>query len=244
MENISRTSSGANGKTLPWFPAMAAVFLLVGLLFASPLRAGELEERVQNARVVLNQVMSIPDNGIPCDLFAKCKAVAVFPHVVKGAFILGGNFGRGIISVHNPDTGAWSPPALFTIAGGSLGFQAGIEAIDLVLLVMAQKGVDSLLKSKVKLGADIGVTAGPVGRRLEAGTDILLYSEIYSYSRSKGLFAGVSLEGATILEDQDANRALYGKEVSARDILLKGEIEPPAVAQGLINTLQRLSSPN
>ncbi|WP_435550587.1 lipid-binding SYLF domain-containing protein [Desulfobacterium sp. N47] len=155
---------------------------------------------------------------------------------------MGGNFGEGVVCARNARTGNWSPPAFFTVAGGSFGFQVGVESIDLVLLVMNKKGLDSILQSKVVLGGDISATAGPVGRTLEAGTDILLKSEIYSYSRTKGLFAGISLKGATIFANDDANRAFYGKELSARQITLEHDAKNiPQAAEKLVQILNHIT---
>ena len=203
--------------------------------------AGKLEERVENSIEVINEVMAIPEKGIPTDLLRCCKAIAIFPNVLKGGFIFGATGGKGIICAHDPETGKWSPPAFFTIGGGSWGLQAGIQSIDLILVIMSKRGLDGILTSKVKLGGDIGIAAGPVGRRAEAGMDLLLKAEILSYSRSKGLFAGLSLEGATIFSNSDANRAFYGKELSARDILIDKKIKPNALSQKLINTLTKYS---
>ncbi|RLA94090.1 MAG: hypothetical protein DRG25_03245 [Deltaproteobacteria bacterium] len=226
-------------KTKSFF---VTILFSVSFLFTSLLYAGDLEDRVENSIAVLNEIMKIPEKGIPTDLFDRCSAIAIFPHVVKGGFIFGGRFGRGVISVHDKKTGKWSPPAFFTLGGGSYGFQVGVQAIDLVLLIMTKRGLEGLLKSKVTLGGDLGVAAGPVGRRTEAGIDILLKAEIFSYSRAKGIFAGISLEGATIFQDKDANRAFYGKELSAQEILLEGKAKPPLIAQTLINTLIKYSS--
>lgn len=220
------------------------VFITILFIFipTASIFAGDLEDRVENSKDVLTEVMGIPEKGIPCNLLNKCWAIAIFPHVVKGGFIFGGKYGRGVMSSHDPATGRWSNPAFFTIVGGSYGFQAGVEAIDLVLLILTKRGVEGLLKSKIKLGGDISVAAGPVGRRFEAGTDILLKAEILSYSRTKGLFAGLSLEGATILPDKDANRTFYGKELSPRAILLEEKAKGTAIGQKLINTLKNYSS--
>jgi lipid-binding SYLF domain-containing protein len=218
------------------------ITLLCCFLFSVTCFAGKLENRVENSADVINEIMGIPEKGIPSDLLKCCRAVAIFPNVLKGAFIFGVKGGKGIICAHDHVTGTWSAPAFFTIGGGSWGLQIGAESIDLVLVIMSKRGLDSLLTSKVKLGGDIGIAAGPVGRRVEAGVDILLKAEILSYSRSKGLFAGFSLEGATIFQNQDANRAFYGKELSARDILIDKKIEPTLPAQKLINTLQKYSS--
>ena len=191
---------------------------------------------------VLNEVMQIPEKGIPLELFSKCKAIIIFPHVVKAALGFGGEYGKGIISVHDVKTGRWSAPAFFTIGGGSLGTQLGIEASDLVLFVMTERGLEGILKSKVTLGGDIGVSAGPVGRTAKADTDILLKAEIYSYSRSKGLFAGIALAGATIVEDKDANQSFYGKEISAREILMDKQVKLSTASEVLVQTLIKYSS--
>jgi len=218
------------------------ITLLCCVLFSAVCFAGKLEERVENSTDVINEIMGIPEKGIPSDLLKYCRAVAIFPNVLKGGFIFGVKGGKGVICAHDPETGTWSAPAFFTIGGGSWGLQIGAESIDLVLVIMSKRGLDSLLTSKVKLGGDVGVAAGPVGRRAEAGMDILFKAEILSYSRSKGLFAGLSLEGATIFQNQDANRAFYGKELSARDILIDKKINPTPLGQKLINTLQKYSS--
>jgi SH3 domain-containing YSC84-like protein 1 len=218
------------------------ITLLCCCLFSAACFAGKLEERVENSTDVINEIMGIPEKGIPSDLLKCCRAVAIFPNVLKGGFIFGVKGGKGIICAHDPETGNWSAPAFFTIGGGSWGLQIGAESIDLVLVIMSKRGLDSLLTSKVKLGGDVGIAAGPVGRRAEAGVDIFLKAEILSYSRSKGLFAGLSLEGATIFQNQDANRAFYGKELSARDILIDKKIIPTPPGQKLIETLQKYSS--
>lgn len=228
-------------NTLKKLVAITLGIFLSLTLFLTTLFAGELEKRVEHADAVVKEMMGIPEKAIPYNLFTQSQAIAIFPHTLKGGFIFGGTFGKGIICVRDADTGVWSPPAFFTVGGGSFGFQAGIEAIDLVLLIMTQRGVEGLLKSKVKLGGDIGVATGPVGRRFEAGTDVLLNAEILSYSRSKGLFAGVSIEGATIVEDKDANRAFYGEELMARAIVLEKKAMLPEAAQRLINTLQTIT---
>lgn len=218
------------------------ITLLCCFLFSAACFAGKLEERVENSTDVINEIMGIPEKGIPSDLLKCCRAIAIFPNVLKGAFIFGAEGGKGVICAHNPETGKWSAPAFFSIGAGSWGLQIGAQSIDLVLVITSKRGLDSLLTSKVKLGADVGIAAGPVGRRAEAGMDILLKAEMLSYSRSKGLFAGISLEGATIFQNHDANRAFYGKELSARDILIDKKIQPTPTGKKLIETLQKFSS--
>jgi lipid-binding SYLF domain-containing protein len=218
-------------------------FIIVSgfVVTSSRVYAQKLEKRVENCRAVVTEIMAVPDRGIPYELFAKSMAVAVFPGMVKGGFVWGGKYGKGVVAVRDEKTGKWSPPAFFSIGGGSWGLQVGVESVDVVLLIGTKRGLEGLLKSKVKLGGDVGVTAGPVGRRAEAGTDLLLKAGIFSYSRSKGLFAGLSVEGATVLQDGDANRAFYGKELSAEEILLESTVKPPPVAQELMKTLEELS---
>lgn len=221
------------------------LFFLVLLIQSPFLHAGELDDRIDDSRLVLEEIMKIPEKGIPTSLLMDAHAILIFPHVLEGAFLVGGKFGKGILSSRTAEAGKWSPPAFFSIGGGSFGFQAGVQAIDLVLLVMNERGVKALLKSRVTLGGDIAVAAGPAGRKATAGTDALLRTEILSYSRSKGLFAGVSLDGAVIVEDKDANRALYGKDVTAREILIERKVSslPPA-GQQLMNTLSAIAKSN
>jgi len=173
-------------------------------------------KRAQDAAEILGELMNTPDKGIPRDLLDDAQAIAVFPHVVKAAFGIGGRWGKGLLSVRQDST--WGAPVYIDIAGGSFGFQIGGQATDLVLVFRSRKGVESLMNSKLKLGADASIAAGPVGRSAEAGTDVALNAEVYSYSRSKGLFAGVSLDGAVIDFDDSANRKVYnieGKQVMA-----------------------------
>jgi lipid-binding SYLF domain-containing protein len=218
-----------------------AAFAVLLVAFAAPVAATKLGDRVQACEAVIKEIMSTPDGAVPDELLEKCKGIVIIPHVVKAGFIFGGNYGEGVVCARGPK-GTWSPPAFVTIGGGSWGFQAGVEAIDLVLVVMTDRGMESVLKSKVKLGADAGVAAGPVGRRVEAGTDVMLNAAIYSYSRTKGLFAGISLEGAVMNENDDAANAFYGKELSAKQILFEGmATNVPAVAKNLDETLDRLA---
>lgn len=175
-------------------------------------------KKVQKSADVLQSIMKIPEKGIPPALLRDAKAVAIIPGVIKGAFVVGGRHGTGVLSVRNEDN-SWSDPIFVSITGGSVGWQVGGTSTDLILVFKALKDVDKLLQGKFTLGADAAVAAGPVGRKVEAATDVTLQSGILSYSRSKGLFAGVSLEGAALLVDDDAAAAYYGKEVAAKDIL-------------------------
>jgi len=197
-------------------------------------------DRLQNAGTVLKEIMDVPDN-IPQDLVDKSRCVIVFPSVVKAAFVVGGSYGRGamVCRTGTDFTGPWGAPAMMALEAGSVGFQIGGQATDFVILVMNNRGVDSLLHSKVKLGADISVAAGPKGRDAQASTDVTLRAEMLSYSRARGAFAGVSLEGSTLRPDDDANRRLYGRDTTASHIITEGKIEAPASAHDLLATLQK-----
>ena len=201
----------------------------------------KLETRIQNCNEVLNEIIQMPDKGIPTELLSKCAAVAIFPYVLKGGFFVGARYGKGVVLAHNSKSGQWKPPAFFTIGGGSFGFQFGAQAIDLILVIMNKRGLEGLLKDKFTLGADAAVAAGPVGRSVSADTDLLLNAGIFSYSRSKGFFAGVALKGAVIMPDKEANRSYYGGPVDAGEILLGDKIIPPASSRELIKTLKNFS---
>lgn len=172
---------------------------------------------------VLEEMQNSPDNKIPAGLISKAKAIIVFPTMVKAGFFVGARYGKGFASMRTQDTGEWSAPAFLYTAGGSFGFQFGAEAVDLILLVMTQRGLEGLLSEKFTLGGDIAVAVGPVGRHAEASADVFMQGEIYSYSRSKGLFGGVSVKGTVITSDVDANLAYYGKALTAENILLSNQ---------------------
>jgi lipid-binding SYLF domain-containing protein len=199
----------------------------------------EETKRVDNAATVLNEITGAPDKGIPENVMKKAKCVVVVPSLVKAGFVFGGQYGRGVASCHN--AGGWSAPAPILIGGGSWGLQIGGEAVDLVLLVMNEKGMDSLLSSKFKLGADASAAAGPVGRQAEGDTDIAMKAEVLTYSRARGLFAGVSLNGAVVKEDKDATKAFYGKEISFKP-LLTGQVPPPSGSQSFLAALRKFSA--
>lgn len=194
---------------------------------------------VEESGKVLADIQEMPDQGIPEDLMRGCRAIAIFPNTVSGGFVIGGKYGQGIIMVRDESSGKWSPPAVFTIAGGSFGWQIGGQATDFVLLVMSKRGVDGILEGKFKLGADAAVAAGPVGRAAEASTDIQLKGGILSYSRSRGLFAGAKLEGAMISQVWEANETIYGKALSAKDILIRNEAKMPKCAAGVLKVLDK-----
>jgi len=203
------------------------------------------QERVKDAGVVLKEILNIPDN-IPQELLDKAECIVVLPSVKKGAFGIGGSYGRGVMICRSGEhyTGKWGAPALYALEGVSIGFQLGGQATDFVLLVMNPKGAQTLLYSKVKLGADASAAAGPKGRTAEGATDIVMSAEILSYSRNKGLFAGVSLEGSTLRSDGSANEKLYGRKVTAKEIIRGGKVGSPACAQELVSLLDQKSPVN
>jgi len=184
--------------------------------------------------------MSAADQGIPQQLLDRSQCVAVFPSVKKGGFIVGGQYGKGLISCRRQG-GAWGSPAYFTIGGASFGLQIGGQAVDLILLVMNKSGVDGLLQDKFEIGAGAAVSAGPVGRNTHVSTDILLKSQIVSYSRSRGLFAGLELKGAVIAQDKAAHKDVYGQELSAKEIIVDGKVRTPATIRMFTQTLSKYS---
>jgi lipid-binding SYLF domain-containing protein len=203
------------------------------------------EDRVKEAGTVMKEILNIPDD-IPQDLLDKAECIVVLPSVKKGAFGIGGSYGRGIMVCRSGEhyKGRWGAPALYALEGISIGFQLGGQATDFVLLVMNPKGAESLLYSKVKLGADASAAAGPKGRTAEGATDIVMDAEILSYSRNKGLFAGVSLEGSTLRSDGSANRKLYGRELTAKEIIRQGKVGIPPAARELVSILDKKSPVN
>jgi SH3 domain-containing YSC84-like protein 1 len=218
-----------------------AYFLAI-LLAAAPAFARVEEERVKESGEVLKEILNIPDD-IPQDLLDKAECVIILPSVKKGAFGVGGSYGRGVMICRSGQhyTGKWGAPALYALEGISIGFQLGGQATDFVLLVMNPKGARSLLSSKVKLGADASAAAGPKGRTAAADTDAYLRAEMLTYSRARGAFAGVSLEGSTLRPDNDANKELYGQQVTAEDVVMKSKVQAPAAAHDLIEALQHAS---
>jgi len=215
---------------------LVAVLLLAQVISASDQTKDD--DRLRNSGTVLKEILDVPDN-IPQDLLDKADCVVVFPSVLKAAFIVGGSYGRGAMSCRRGENfrGPWGAPTMMALEGGSFGFQIGGEATDFVLLVMNERGANGILASKVKLGADASVAAGPVGRDTSAETDATLRAEILSYSRARGLFAGISLEGSTIRPDNSGNRLVYGREIPARRIVLSGTAAVPPAARRLISTL-------
>jgi lipid-binding SYLF domain-containing protein len=221
--------------------------LAVGALVVLPTAADNKKEteRLENCGTVLKEILNIPDN-IPEDLLNKAECVIIYPSVIKGAIGIGGNYGRGAMTCRTGEhfTGPWGAPTMMALEGASIGFQLGGQATDFVILVMNPRGASSILKSKVKLGADASAAIGPKGRDAEAATDVTLRAEMLTYSRARGLFAGVSLEGSTLRPDNNANEKLYGKKLTATDIVRKGAVGVPASAQQLIGLLNQKSPKN
>jgi lipid-binding SYLF domain-containing protein len=225
-----------------------ALSVLLVLSCAVPaFAAGNEKEvnRVKDAGVVLKEILDIPDD-IPRDILDRAECVIVLPSVLKAAIGIGGSFGRGVMVCRSGEhfTGSWGAPAMYALEGANIGFQLGGQATDFVLLVMNPRGAQSLMSSKVKLGADAAAAAGPKGRTATAATDVVMRAEILSYSRSRGLFAGVSLEGSTLRPDNGANEKLYGKKVTAQEILREGKVGRPAAASVLDAELAKTSPKN
>src|ERR1700719_4693695 len=229
-------------------PMRKVCVLVISALLADPISAAnetKEQKRLEACGRVFKEILDIPD-GIPKELLNKAECVIVLPSVLKFAIGIGGDFGRGAITCRTGQhfTGPWSAPALFALEGANIGFQLGGQATDFVLLVMNPRGANSILSSKVKLGADAAAAAGPKGRTAAADTDIVMRAEVLTYSRSRGLFAGISLEGSTLRSDGSANRKLYGRQLSAKDIVREGEVSVPASGRELISLLNKKSPKN
>jgi len=220
----------------------ACLTLAVSLLFSVFLAAQEqpkeskASDRAQSAADVLNDIQSAPDAGIPQEILSRSECVAVVPSMLKGGFVFGAKYGRGLASCRTPK--GWSAPAFFTIEGGSFGFQIGGQAVDLVMLIMNKNGMQRLLSSEFALGADASVAAGPVGRHAEGNTDWKMRAEILTYSRARGVFAGATLNGAVVKQDKDSTREFYGHMVTSK-ASLTGEVDPPAAANPFLTTLAK-----
>ncbi|MGA2510966.1 MAG: lipid-binding SYLF domain-containing protein [Candidatus Acidiferrales bacterium] len=232
------------------FSLLLAVILIgLPLLSNAPLTRADNKEkdddRLRNSGQVIKEILNIPDN-IPQSLLDKADCVVVLPSVLKAAFIVGGSYGRGAMTCRSGEDfqGPWGAPTMMALEGGSIGFQLGGQATDFVLLIMNQQGASSILSSKVKLGADASAAAGPVGREAEAATDVTMRAEVLTYSRARGLFAGISLEGSTLRPDDDANERVYGRKLTSKEIALHGAVPVPAAARLLTATLNQHSPKN
>ena len=225
-----------------WATVLAGTLAITPLLFAKAADqdAKDERDRLQNAGTVMKEILDIPDD-IPQDMLDKARCVIVLPSVLKAAFVVGGSYGRGamVCRTGKDFTGPWGSPAMYALEGGSIGLQIGGEATDFVILVMNNRGVESLLHSKVKLGADASIAAGPKGRTASADTDAYMRAEMLSYSRARGVFAGISLQGSTLRPDNDANGRLYGKDATAARIITESKIEAPEAAHALVSRLQK-----
>lgn len=233
------------GKSVPIaIMLLLATAFISAPLFAKPISSfmsvNDTEKRLDASARVLGEILGAPDKGIPKDLLGKAACVVIVPGVKKGAFIVGAKYGRGFILCRKPG-GGWSAPGAVTVAGGSVGFQIGGSETDVVMLVMNEGAIDKLLSSKFTIGADASATAGPVGRTTSAATDVQMHAQLLTYSRSRGLFAGVSLEGATLKPDDDANKDLYGKPMSNKEIV-KGNVTSPPAAARLLEVLNQYSA--
>ena len=205
---------------------------------------GKQRKILRTSQLILEEIQKSPDQQIPMNLISKAKAIIVFPTMLKGGFFVGARYGKGIAAVRTEETGEWGPPAFLYTTGGSFGFQFGMEAVDLILLVMSKRGLEGLLNEQFTIGGDIAISAGPVGRHAEASADVFMQGEIYSYSRSKGLFGGVSLKGTIITTDRDANLAYYGHPYTSEEILLtKQVLKVPESGNQFIKIFNHLAPP-
>jgi SH3 domain-containing YSC84-like protein 1 len=223
----------------------AFLALTLSALPLASLAASKETDRLENCGTVLDEILRIPDN-IPQDLLDKAECVIVIPSVLKAAFVFGGDYGRGAMTCRSGEhfTGKWGAPSMIALEGGSFGFQVGGQATDFVILVMNPRGANAILSSKVKLGADASAAAGPKGRDAEAATDVTLRAEMLTYSRARGLFAGVSLEGSTLRPDNNANESVYHKKMEAADVVRGGRVAIPPAAQKLVSLLDQHSPKN
>jgi lipid-binding SYLF domain-containing protein len=222
------------------------IVVCLGLIATTTLFAKNKEQRrLENSGIVMQEIMNIPDN-IPHDVMEKAECVIVFPSVLKAAFVVGASYGRGamVCRTGREFHGPWGAPAMMALEGGSIGFQIGGQATDLVLLVMNDRGAQSILSSKVKLGGDASIAAGPVGRDASANTDAFMRAEILSYSRTRGVFVGVSLEGSTLRPDDDATADVYGQKLTAKEIVIGGKVSVPPSGRHLVRVLDRNSPYN
>ncbi|HEX6823878.1 MAG TPA: lipid-binding SYLF domain-containing protein, partial [Candidatus Sulfotelmatobacter sp.] len=217
---------------------LTLVVWLCSFMYAAdePAKESKASDRVQAAADVLNEIQSAPDSGVPNEILSRADCVAVVPSMLKGGFVVGGKYGRGLASCRTPK--GWSAPAFFTVKGGSFGFQIGGQAIDLVMLIMNNEGMQRLLSSQFALGADASVAAGPVGRHAEGNTDWKMRAQVLTYSRARGVFAGVSLNGAVVKQDKDSTRDFYGHMVTFK-AALTGEVDPPAAANPFLSSLAK-----
>jgi lipid-binding SYLF domain-containing protein len=218
--------------------------MLVATVAATTIQAADIStreaSRIQEAATVLKEIHSVPDKDVPDDLWQRAECVIVVPGLKKAAFVIGGEYGKGLMSCRHD--GQWGAPIFMQIGKGSWGLQIGAQSIDLILLVMNKSGMEKMLRNKVSLGAEASVAAGPVGRDARAATDAQMKAEILSYSRTQGLFAGINLSGGVVKADEDDNRDLYGANTTPRDVVMMGTVKAPAVTESFMMALQRGSA--
>lgn len=218
--------------------------LLIGVTLLSTVAAAQTTEeakRVEESVAVLKALTTVPEDGIPQHILDRAEAVVIIPNLVKGGFVVGAQHGRGVMTVRDREAKTWSLPSFVALTGGSVGWQIGVEAVDLVLLVMNKEGIDDLLKSEFKIGANASVAAGPVGRAAEASTDARMGAKILAYSRAKGLFAGATVQGASLRDDADANRTYYGRPVTPEEVFT-GKVQAPSMVQGWSKDIGKLAA--
>lgn len=223
--------------------ALVLVSLVVSLCFTINAHADSkpvLDQRIHTAKLVLDEIMSTPDQNIPEELLAKCKAIAIYPSVIKGGFVFGARFGKGVVLAKDAD-GKWGPVAFSTIGGGSWGLQIGAQATDLILVIMNERGMNGILSNSFTMGAGGSIAVGPVGRSTEASTDLSLTAGILSYSRNRGVFGGVVLDGSVVTQDNNSNAEYYGSKVNSKDILLKNAVRIQSSSAELVKALDQYS---
>lgn len=222
--------------------SLLCIFVLVFCITINAKLSKTELKRVNSAVDVLTELMDTPDKGVPSEVLDKCQCIAVIPSVKKAAFVFGGQYGKGLVTCRRSQSGGWTAPVFFSLSGGSFGLQIGGQSIDLVLLIMNKRGVDHLLQDKFTLGADASVAAGPVGRTAKAETDAQLNAEILAYSRTQGVFAGISLSGSVLKPDKEANRGLYsGRDIVPKEVLVDGKEDVPVETEKFISVLTKFS---
>ena len=226
-------------KSLFWAVWLGVFTGFVAYPYGSAAKAAGPEKIIKNSMIVMKEIKDAPDGGIPDGLLARCEGLAIFPSVYKGGFVIGASYGKGLMAVRNPKTGKWRGPAFLQIGSGSFGWQIGVQATDLILVIMNQRGVNAFFKNNLTLGGDISVAAGPVGRNLKASTDATLKAAVYSYSRSKGFFAGLSLEGAYLHHDYKTDEALYGRILTPGEILSQKAVSVPEQGRRFLEFLDK-----
>jgi lipid-binding SYLF domain-containing protein len=226
-------------KSLFWTMWSCIFTIFVAYPYGSAAEAAEPEKVIKDATTVLTEIRNAPDGGIPDELLARCEGLAIFPSVYKGGFVVGASYGKGLMAVRNPKTGKWRGPAFLQIGSGSFGWQIGVQATDLIMVIMNQRGVNAFFKNNLTLGGDVSVAAGPVGRNLKASTDATLRAEVYSYSRSKGFFAGLSLEGAYLHHDYKADETLYGRILTPGELLSQEAVSVPEQGRRFLEFLDK-----